>query len=303
MGRDVFAVVVLVVPLVAAWAFSAARLVLQPSRVPAEADYQQARVELVRQGYRPGRDAWAVSPAWSLRAWQHLGELQPISGDHLAQRPLGRYVRVFVLEEPDGDAEVSALYARLGPPAEVVSMGRLKLHRFDLGNPPPSYDFAANVEHAQIRIIDVATGQATPCETPVRGGKSCPSGSPWQRVTRQWLLVSENGDRVIWSHPPPRPNVLEIAFEGVTLGPEIIIRAGHTRDGAGRARGEVRVHVEVNGREVGIVRRRPAFDFRVDQLDTRDLQGPGHRVAFHVEADDVSANHFAWDAYSPGVVP
>jgi hypothetical protein len=273
MGRDAFAAIVFVVPLVAAWAFSATRLVLQPFHVPAEADYQQARVALVRQGYQPGRDAWAVSPAWSLRAWQHLGDLHPISGDHLAQRPLRRYARVFVLEEPDGDVEVRALRKRLGPPAEVASMGRLKLHRFELGNLPPAYDFSENVEHAQIRIIDTVTGQATPCEAHVRGGKSCPSGNPWQRVTRQWLLVSENGDKVVWSHPPPRPNVLEIAFEGVTLGPELIIRAGHTRDSADRARGEVRLHVEVDGREVGVVCRRPAFDFRVDQLDTRGLPG------------------------------
>jgi hypothetical protein len=182
-------------------------------------------------------------------------------------------------------------------------MRRLKLHRFELGNPLPAYDFSENVEHAQIRIIDAVTGQATSCEAHVRGGKSCPSGHPWQRVTRQWLLVSENGDKVVWSHPPPRPNVLEIAFEGVTLGPDLIIRAGHTRDGADRARGEVRLHVEVDGREVGVVRRRPAFDFRVDQLDTRGLQGPGHRVVFYVEAEDVSANHFAWDAYSPRAAP
>jgi hypothetical protein len=182
-------------------------------------------------------------------------------------------------------------------------MGRLKLHRFELGNPPPAYDFSANVGHAQIRIIDATTGQATPCEAHVRGGKSCSSGGSWQRVTREWLLVSENGDNVVWSHPPPRPNVLEIAFEGVTLGPEIVIRAGHTRDGAGRAHGEVRIYVEVDGRVVGVVRRRPVFNFRVDQLDTQGLQGPGHRVTFRVEADDVSANHFAWDAYSPGAAP
>jgi hypothetical protein len=46
--------------------------------VPAEADYQQARVALVQQDYQSGRDAWAVSPAWSLRAWQRLGDLHSI---------------------------------------------------------------------------------------------------------------------------------------------------------------------------------------------------------------------------------
>jgi hypothetical protein len=30
------------------------------------------------EDYQPGRDAWAVSPTWSLRAWQHLGDLYPI---------------------------------------------------------------------------------------------------------------------------------------------------------------------------------------------------------------------------------
>ncbi|MBI5495210.1 MAG: hypothetical protein HY904_09275 [Deltaproteobacteria bacterium] len=297
MGKDARVAALLLVPLLAAWAFSWGRLAAYPLHVPADGDYAAARAVVERSGFQSTQDAWAVLPPWSLRAWQAMGDLRLISGDGLARRPLHRYARLFVVVEPDAEPHLEPLVARLGPPVERVEAGRLGVWRWDLGGPRVAYDFTARVAEAAVRIVNAA-GTLVECNQPARGGVSCAGRGGWQRVTRQWLLVTENGDEALWAHPPPPGQAVEIAYDGVTLGPSIVVRAGHTRDGADRATGEVRLRVLVDGVEVGVVRRVPRFDFVPEEMDTRALAGAPHRVVFRIETDRDANNHFAFDAYA-----
>lgn len=297
MGGHARVAVLLLAPLCAAWAFSFARIAGEPFHVPADEDYAAARAVMERAGFRRDEDAWAVLPPWSLRAWKEMGDWRPISGDALWRRPLHRHRRLFVVEEPDAAVHVDPLRARLGPPAESVPAGRLNVLRWDLRLPAVTYDFTAHVEDAAVRIVS-ANGDGVPCVVPVRGGRACTGRGEWQRVTRQWLLVSENGDEAVWAHPPRPGEALEIAFEAVPVGAILVVRAGHTRDGADRATGEVRLHVLVDGRAVGVVRRTPRFDFVPEEIDTSSVAPGAHQVVFRVETDAEANNHFAFDAYA-----
>ncbi len=304
MGRDARWAILLGAPLVVAVVFSLARVAAEPFHVPAEEDYPAARAVLDEAGYAPAVDAWAVLPPWSLRAWKHLGDRKPMSGDGLWRRPLHRYARLFVVVEPDAGQFLQPLQQRLGPPAAEKEAGRLRVLRWDLGGPHVAFDFTAHVEDATVRIL-ASNGAATPCETVTRGGKACAGRGAWMKVTRQWLLVSENGDEALWAHPPPPGQTLELRWDNVTLGPSIVVRAGHTREGADRATGEVRLHIKVDDREVGVVRRKPAFDFVPEEIPIPGVTGPGHTVTFQVETDQDATNHFVLDAYAvaQGVTP
>lgn len=286
----------LLAPLVVALAFSWLRLFGAGCHVPRDQDYLAARQLLETHGFVRGQDALAVLPPWSLRPLIVLGDLEPISGDALADQPFERYARLFVVVEPDADDAHDTLVARLGAPAAVERVGRVAVERWDLPAPSVSYDFRAHLADARISL------GGAPCDQPVRGGASC-GGDRWRRVTREWLLVSENGDDAVWSHPPPRGQQLELAWDAVPLGAALMVRAGFTRDGAERARAPVRLTVWADDVELGRVVREPAFSFTSTRLDTQALAGRSARVRFVVETDDNDGAQFAWDAIAVGARP
>lgn len=293
---DRAAATALVAPLLAALVFSWLRLLGAGCHVPEEADYLAALRALEGQGFARGRDALAVLPAWSLRPLRVLGDLDPISGDALADQPLERYARLFVLLEPDGEQAFASVRARHGEPAAMERFGRVQLARWDLPAPSVRYDFRARVADATV------TMGAAPCDREVRGGVSC-GGEPWRRVTREWLLVSENADDAVWSHPPPRGERLEIAWDAVPLGDTLVVRAGFTREGADQARAPVRMRVLADDVELGVVVRAPAFAFAVSRIDTRAVAGRVARVRFLIDTDDNNGARFAWDAFAVGGAP
>ncbi len=286
----------LVAPLVAALVFSWLRLAGAGCHVPDDGDYADVRRALDVQGFVRGRDALAVLPPWSLRPLTVLGDLDPISGDALADQPLERYARLFVVLEPDGDDAFTAVRRRHGEPAATERHGRVTLARWDLPAPSVRFDFRAQVGVATV------TMSGARCERAVRGGVAC-GGEPWRRVTREWLLVSENADDAVWSHPPPRGEVLELAWDAVPLGDTLVVRAGFTREGADQARAPVRLRVFADDVELGAVVRAPAFAFSVARLDTRAFAGRQARVRFVIDTDDNNGARFAWDALAVGGAP
>lgn len=298
MNRDRVVALSLLVPLALGLAFSYARLIAAPSHVPQAYDYARARDAIVAAGYDRSRDALAVLPPWSLRAYEKIGDLDPISGDALGSRPLHRHRRLFVLVEPDPSSEHEELHARLGPPASREEFGAVAVERWDLPGPYATYDFTARLQDAQARIV--TRGDPVVCDARLANGWACRSRPEWQRLSRLWLLVSENADYAVWAHPPKPGERLEAAWNDVAIGSAIVLRAGHTRDGADRAKTPVRVRVFVDDVEVGVAVREPVFDFRTDVFDTSHLAGRRARVAISVEADDDAVQQFAWDAYVVG---
>ncbi len=121
----------------------------------------------------------------------------------------------------------------------------------------------------------------------------------WQRVAREWVLVTENGTQALWAHPPPEGMRLQMTYTAVPMGGRIIIRAGHTRAGADRAEAPMRITVTIDGARVGAVLRPPAFDFRADVIDTRRWSDGLHAVVFDVESLGPNRfQHFAFDAFT-----
>lgn len=300
MAREGRIGLLLLAPVLAAIAFSWGRIVAELDDVPRDADYPAARTALQDAGFDRARDALVILPPWSLRPLAVLGDLDPISGDGIAAQPLQRYARLWVLVEPDAGRGYDDLRARLGPPALRQEVGRLALERYEL--PPPSVmvDLRARVEEATIRIVG-PEGER-PCQVPLRGGVSC-GREAGQRVTRQWLLVSENGDDVVWSQPPPRGQRLELEWSEIPIGAAVVIRAGFTREGADRARAPVQLRVLIDGQVVGTVTREPAFDFRTDVIDTARFARRAGAITFAIDTSDNADAQFAWDAMVVGAHP
>jgi len=286
-------------PVLAAIVFSWVRLVASSNDVPRDRDYVLARRVLGGQNFDPSRDALVTLPAWSLRPLQFLGDLSPLSGDNIEVRPLHRYARLFVLRESGADREHDALVARYGAPAVTEERGNIRVERFDLPAPSMLYDLSAHVQDAHVSVIDAA-GVPSPCMRAIDNGVSC-GREGWQRVTREWLLVSENGDRAVWSHPPVQGKKLEIRWPDIVVGTEVIVRAGFTRHGADSAQAPVQLRVFVNDTLVGTVTRAPSIagfrnGFIADAVDTRAWAGKTAEIAFVIDTEDNGASHFAWDA-------
>lgn len=291
--RDRRIAIALLAPVLLALLYSYPKLVAAPRHVPQDEDYVAARGVLDAQGFAPGQDALALLPPWSLRPLTVLGELDPISGDALAEQPLHRYARLFVVVEPDAEAAVEALQARRGPPAFSQEVGRLRVERYDLAAASVRFDFRARLGEAAVTL------GGAPCTQAARGGVSC-GGEWWRRVTREWLLVSENADDALWAHPPPKGSTLELSWDAVPMGELLVVRAGFTREGADQARAPVRLTIFGDDLELGRVVREPAFAFTTTELDTRALTGRSARVRFVIDSDDNTSARFAFDAYTAG---
>lgn len=299
--RDARLAGILLLPLLAAAVFSWARLLAELNDVPADQDYLDARALLEREGFMARRDALAVLPPWSLRPLAVIADLDPIGADGLAAQPLDRFRRLWLLVEPDAAPFRDPLVERLGAPTWRLDVGRLAVERFELPAVEVPFDFTARLEHAAVAVVD-ANGSASSCAPLSDGGFGC-GREGWQRVAREWLLVSENGQRAVSSHPPARGKRLVVTFADVEVGDRLVVRAGFTRDGADRARTPVRLRVRIDGEEVGRVERAPAFAFVADTIPTAAHAGRRAEVRFEVEADDNSGASFAWDAWTARSAP
>ena len=303
----------LAVPLAVAVVFSWMRLVAEPFDVPRDEDYVQASALLRAEGFDRARDALVILPPWSLRPLTHVADLEPVSGDDIADRPLHRFAHLWALVEPDADGERSALVARRGPPSWSRQVGRVVVERWDL--PPPSvpYDLSAHLADAQVRVAgdgdgvgatDHAGEKSESCTAVAGGWWRCGDAS-WQRVRREWLHVSENADLAVFAHPPAKGR-LELTWRDVPIGQSVVVTAGFTRDGAAQAKGPVRLRVLVDGDLAGTVSRPPAFLFATDVVDTSRWAGRSGAITIALDGGgsgggspqgDNAGAHFAFDAY------
>lgn len=280
--------------LVAAVVFSWARLIAESNDVPRDEDYVAARQILDTEGFDRDRDALVILPPWSLRPLVAVGDLEPICGDAIADRPMHRWARLWAIVEPDADDPRQALVARRGPPAFSREAGRVVIERWDLPAPSVTYDLAAHLADASVRVVGDGVSNDCVRRSDARGGWTCPGA---QRVTREHLLVTDNADLAVMAAPPTAGSRLEIAWPSVLAGSDVIVTAGFTRDGADKAKVPVRLRVLIDGELAGMVVRSPALLFATDVIDTAGFVGRTVSVTFAIDSDDNNAAPFAFDAY------
>jgi hypothetical protein len=295
-GRDGVVAAALLLPVVAGAIFSLARLSAEGGQVPRDVDYQAAAAQLEAEGFDVEQDALAVLPPWSLRPLVHTKRFSPIGSDALAERPLHRWRRLFALVEPDAAPHLDPLIAKIGAPASEQRYGVVRLLRWDLTGPRATFDFRARLRDAKVRITRDGS-EAVACDGWNGREWRCPGRKRWERVESAWHLVSENGQRVVWSHPPGRGEAWEISWDDVPLGDGVVLRAGHTRDGADGAGGPVVVEVWLDDEQVGEATIPPRFDFRSYVFDTPAKKGAKGRVTVRIHADAPGRQHFAWDGW------
>ncbi len=287
----------LAAPMAVAIVFSWMRLVAEPFDVPRDEDYVRASALLRAEGFDRTRDVLAILPPWSLRPLTHVADLEPVSGDDIADRPLHRYARLWAIVEADADAEHGALVARRGPPSWSRDVGRVVVQRWDLPAPSATYDLSARLVDARV------TSNGTACSAVAASTHAQPSwrcgDDAWQRVRREWLHVSENADLAVFAHPPAEGR-LELTWSDVPVGTSVVVTAGFTRDGAAAAVAPVRVRVLVDGDLAGTVVRAPAFLFATDVVDTSRWAGRTGAVTIAIDSDSNAGAHFAFDAYVVG---
>ncbi len=290
----------LLAPLLAAIAFSWARLIAESDDVPRDEDYLAAKVILADPGvaggpFDLGSDALVILPPWSLRPLTLLGDLSPLSGDAIADRPMHRWARLWAIVEPDADDERDALIARRGAPTFSLSAGRLKVERWELPAPTVTYDLAARLAEASVRTVGESVAA---CDRPVRRGDvvgwACAHDG--LRATREHVLVSENGDFAVFAAPPARGTRLEVSWPSVPVGSAVVVTAGLTREGANLARTPVRLRVLIDGTLAGTVQRVPSFLFATEVIDTSRFAGSAASVTFAIDSDNDSQPGFAFDA-------
>lgn len=298
MTRDARLAGLLLLPLIAGALFSLARFALEGADVPRDEDYRAARAVLDESGFVPGVDAVAVLPPWSLRAHQHLRGLKPVSGDLLEEVPLHRHRRLFLVVEPDADRWLDPALERHGAPSLEKPAGRLRVLVFDLGGAKTTYDFREHLFDAEVRVADARGQTRASCDRRLARGWGCQGRPSWQRATRQWLLVTENGEDAIWAHPPVRGEALELTWREVPLGDALVVRAGHTREGSDRAKAPVVVEVLIGGAPVARLERDVRFHYRTDVVDTSRFAGRRADVTLRVSTEDNGTNHFAIDAWA-----
>lgn len=299
MTRDRRVAAWILLPVVAGALFSLLRLLGEGLDVPREDDYAQARALLEEEGFSvEAHDAVVALPPWSLRPHVHLRGLSPLAGDRLHEVPPDRYRRLFVWTEPDADPWLAPLLARLPAPRLDRAVGRVRVLRFDLGEPSVTHDFRESLGEARVELRTHAGETRVACTRALARGWQCPGRPDWQRAERKWQLVTENGQDAIWAHPPPRGERLVFRYEGVVLGDALWVRAGHARRGAERAQAPVSFEVWIEGARVASFVHPVAFDYQSHVI--RPGGEPGRRadVEFHVFTDDNGNNHFAWDAFT-----
>ncbi len=282
-------------PVALAALFAVVRLGLETADVPADDAYPALYAALAADGFDAGQDAIAVFPAWSLRAWVDA-PVRPISSDVLSEDDLLRYRRVYLVVEPDPSDEHERFVAQRGPGELVHEGGRLRLVRYALSGPRVVYDFREHLQDAVIEIQDRSGETQVVCTDVIALGVHCDGRKEWQRLTREWRLVTENGREVMWAHPPKKPERLVVKYPGAGAQ-TLSVGWGFTRTGSEKKDAPVHFTVRV-GDEVVLDESVPrAFRFR--QKTVRAAQ-PGP-VTFEIWAEQSNARaHFTFDAYALG---
>ena len=286
----------ILVPVALSIFFSVGRFLHESLQIPADEDYRAIASILEKSDFQKEADKLVILPPWSLRPLVVLKDYPWISGDQIGDRPLYRYSRLFVLLEADGEDEFRKLRARFQSMESLGKAGGLELFLMTIDGGTLAADLTKELKNATI-FLRKDNGEQTECSRRLKNGFQCNGRQNWQRVTEEYLLVSENGQKVIWTHPPRRGEVLHVRYENVDLGDQLVFRSGHTRKGA-RAKAPVDVEVLINGKRLASFSKEPAFKFSAKVLPTASSGEEKATVEFRFKTNNDSRNHFAFDAYT-----
>lgn len=296
--RDLGVAALLLVPVLAGAAFSLVRYAQETGDIPADAHYAAIAEAMEGQGFDADKDGLAVLPPWSLRPHVFLKRYRPMGSDQLGERPLHRYARLFVVLEPDHEPHSAALFNKHGRGELVAEAGPVQLVRYDFGEPRALFDLRARLRDAQVRLTDKDGDTVQACERWTGSAWRCGKRKDWQRVEAEWQLVSENGQRAIWAHPPKRAERLEIAWDDVPFGDGLVLRGGHTRTGADHARGPVEVEVWIGDEQLAALDYPPRFSFDATTLDTAKFKGRRDRLTLRIYTRRNGKQHWAFDGWT-----
>jgi hypothetical protein len=286
----------ILVPIGLAIAFSTVRFFLESFDIPADAEYTQVADALAQANFDAEKNRLAVLPAWSLRPFTVLKDYPWISGDMLVDSRIDRFEKLFVLVEPDGEDALASLLAQGYETQIVATTKKLILYSIQTEANRLTYDFKTGLGAADV-FLKTRNGDKVRCDRRVANGFQCSGRKGWQRVTREHLLVSENGQEVMWAHPPAAGEVMTVRYAGVPLGDEIVFLSGHTRKGA-KAKSPVSIDIAINNKKLTTIHREPRFDFSADIVDTSSYRGQSGTVEFSFRTENNSRNHFGFDAFA-----
>ena len=287
----------ILLPTVIAGVFSLWAFWSEGHNVPAAEDYQAAAATLDAK-WTEG-DLLTVLPAWSLRPFEFIRGRERITGDAVVNAPLHRARRLIVVAEPDSERTVAELTSRLGPPAALLDRPRLRVLAFNVYSGGVAHDFRADLSAASVSLT---TSKGDVLCPPSHHVFQCAGRKNWQRVEREFVLVTENSADAIWAHPPPRGETLRLQWNAIPLGDAVVVRGGFDRDGSSKAQAPVRINIVATTEagdsvEVGSITFPVAFAYRTTRLPMPPaVRGQQATLTFEVSSSNNSSANFAFDA-------
>jgi hypothetical protein len=261
---------------------------------PSPADYARATAH-VRAHFQAG-DLVDANPFWATRVRESLGDLPFASFKDLGREDLTPYRRVwlFSLFGAERRDRIEAAMRDKAVPLEDRQFGGIDVRLYGIRRAETiGFDFRQALDRARVWID--AEGERSDCAAWDGHRWRC-SEADWNYVGREILEIDGEPRAIIWAHPVARGR-LTIEFERVPLGRAMTVGAGFTAEAAARYGGApVVLEVQADGR---ILSRR-AYDassgFARQRIETPDLAGSLHRVAFTVTTADDRLRHFCFQA-------
>ncbi|MCP4501299.1 MAG: hypothetical protein GY822_15170 [Deltaproteobacteria bacterium] len=312
MNKDRLIASLILVPVLAGAFFSLARLSSESDDVPTEEHYEAVANFLHQEMSK--QDGLVVLPAWTLRPQVHLQGIVWEPGDNVDTQLFHRYESLFVLVEPDGERGLELLQTRFGKELQkTFQVGNVEIYKVEMAkHQMAGYDFRASVDDNAVVQLH-KKGKVIDCSLRTTGGWRCPGKDSWQRVTRERLLVAENGRSALWAHPPRPGEKVTVRFDNLQLGTSLAVSGGFTRKASAHAKAPVRLRaffygdlaeedsfVDANAKNsrVKIFEKsfEVIFDWRSAEVSTKEHAGKKGAVVFEISSKDYRQGHFAFDA-------
>lgn len=267
--------------------FVVGQKISQSLHVPSEQDLQQAG-KYIQQHYQTN-DAVAVSPPWALRSLQYLGSIKATFDPQLAEHP-PEAERLWVLAEAEGQEQIDQL-GKTHKQIEAKKFGRIEVALFNMGE-QRSFHAVDHIADAQVQIQAKAGPVA--CDQWKNDRWTCQGRPEWQHIGVEALDVDLAPRPIIWAHPAPAGEQLQIAFDNVPLAQSLDIMAGNTVHGAQFGKAPIVIDLYIDDRKVGS-HSFTGYPLQHWRVDSHELAGQKHHVKLSLHTSDNGANHFAFD--------
>ena len=276
--------IILALGLAALAALETAQALLAPGRAPRPEDWTALAAE-VRAGFRAG-DLIVVAPSWAdpvLR--QYLGDV--ITIPMATRMDDARYGRVWEVSEGGAHAPEAR-----GTTARSQRFGALGLRLIERKPAQVTYDFLDRWADARVSRWDPNSGQVQACPWQV-DRFACPAGGSVHRE----LVEVDTRLRTALLAPPLSHAILVVEWPAVTLGRELVLRAGlHDVWARKLGRGTVQVDVWMDGQWVtgALIGNRSGW--APIRIDTSARDGGTSAVRVQISARDPHLRHLAFAA-------